>query len=51
MTTTLYPAAPGESPLTGPAIEAAGLSKAFGNVVALDDMSFEVPAGSVLANG
>lgn len=31
-----------------PAIEADGLSKAFGQATALDGLSFEVPAGSVL---
>jgi ABC-2 type transport system ATP-binding protein len=31
-----------------PVIEADGLSKAFGQVTALDSLSFEVPAGSVL---
>jgi ABC-2 type transport system ATP-binding protein len=30
------------------AIEADGLRKAFGQVVALDGLSFQVPAGSVL---
>jgi len=31
-----------------PAIEADDLSKAFGQVTALDGLSFQVPAGSVL---
>jgi ABC-2 type transport system ATP-binding protein len=35
--------------VTDPAIEVAGLKKAFGPVVALDGLSFEVPAGTVLA--
>jgi ABC-2 type transport system ATP-binding protein len=34
--------------MNGPAIEADGLRKAFGPVVALDGLSFQVPAGSVL---
>jgi ABC-type multidrug transport system ATPase subunit len=34
--------------MSDPAIEADGLSKRFGEVVALDGLSFRVPAGSVL---
>jgi ABC-type multidrug transport system ATPase subunit len=34
--------------MNGPAIEADGLRKAFGRVVALDGLSFGVPAGAVL---
>jgi ABC-2 type transport system ATP-binding protein len=34
--------------MSDPAIEADGLSKSFGEVVALDGLSFRVPAGSVL---
>ena len=34
--------------MSDPAIEADGLSKRFGEVVALDGLSFQVPAGSVL---
>jgi ABC-2 type transport system ATP-binding protein len=34
--------------VTGSAIEVSGLRKAYGDVVALDGVSFEVPAGSVL---
>ena len=34
--------------MNGPAIEADGLRKAFGQVAALDGLSFQVPAGSVL---
>ncbi|MDQ2873874.1 MAG: ATP-binding cassette domain-containing protein, partial [Actinomycetota bacterium] len=34
--------------MTSPAIAVTRLRKAYGQVVALDDVSFEVPAGSVL---
>src|SRR5215472_15443562 len=38
----------GNEAMSDPAIEADGLSKNFGEVVALDGLSFGVPAGSVL---
>jgi ABC-type multidrug transport system ATPase subunit len=34
-----------------PVIVAAGLRKAYGSVTALDGLSFEVPAGSMLSPG
>src|ERR1700724_4330033 len=34
--------------MNGPAIEADGLRKAFGQVTALDGLSFQVPQGSLL---
>jgi ABC-2 type transport system ATP-binding protein len=33
--------------MTGPVIEVHGLRKCYGRVAALDDLSFEVPEGSV----
>lgn len=33
--------------MTAPVIEASGLVKTFGDVVAVDDVSFEVPQGTV----
>ncbi|HEX7949332.1 MAG TPA: ABC transporter ATP-binding protein [Candidatus Limnocylindrales bacterium] len=46
MTTTL-PGPVATSPLSGPAIEARGLSKRFGPILALDGLDLVVPKGSI----
>ncbi len=47
MTETMAP--PSTASVVTPRLEARGVSKSFGSVLALDDVDFEVRAGEVMA--